>query len=97
MIQIPLVVYLGNQVRKQLKLTVDVKSVLKYILTGIVVFSTISIFTEKFLAYTDSIFEFLPNLLLFVGISVIGYIVISYMIDKRIKNLVNMIIQEVKK
>ncbi len=96
-IQIPLVVYLGNQVRKQLKLTVDVKSVLKYILTGIVVFSTIFIFVDRFLVYSDSIFEFLPNLLLFVGISVIGYIMISYMIDKRIKNVVNMIIQEVKK
>jgi len=95
-IQIPLVVYLGSQVKKQLKLTLDVKSLLKYVLTGTGVFGTIFIFTEKFLVYSDSIFEFLPNLLLFVGISILGYILISYMIDNRIKNLVNAIIQEIK-
>jgi O-antigen/teichoic acid export membrane protein len=95
-IQIPLVLYLGNQVKKQLKLTVDVKRLSKYVLTGIGVFGTIFVFTEKFLVYNDSIFEFLPHLLLFVGISVIGYIMISYIIDKRIRNLVNAIIQEIK-
>jgi O-antigen/teichoic acid export membrane protein len=95
-IQIPLVVYLGSQVKKQLRLTIDVKSLLKYVLTGTSVFGITFIFTEKFLVYSNSILEFLPNLLLFVGISILGYTLISYMIDNRIKNLVNAIIQEIK-
>jgi hypothetical protein len=95
-IQIPLLIYLGIQVRKELKLTADLKSLLKYILTGIVVFSTSFIVTEEFLTYNNSIFEFLPQLLLFAMIPIIFYIIITYMIDKRTKNLIHAIINEIK-
>jgi O-antigen/teichoic acid export membrane protein len=95
-IQIPLLIYLGIQVRKELKITVDLKSVLKYILTGIMVFSLSVIITEEFLIYTNSILEFLPQLLLFVTIPLTLYVIITYIIDKRIKNIIHEIIKEIK-
>jgi O-antigen/teichoic acid export membrane protein len=95
-IQIQLLIYLGIQVRKELKITVDLKSVLKYILTGIMVFSVSVIITEEFLIYNNSIFEFLPQLLLFVTIPLTLYVIITYIIDKRIKNIIHEIIKEIK-
>jgi len=95
-IQIPLLVYLGIQVRKELKLTVDLKSILKYILAGIVVFGLTFIITEEFLIYNNSILEFLPQVLLFVIIPITSYIIITYFIDKRIKNLIHLIITEIR-
>jgi len=95
-IQIPLLIYLGIQVRKELKISVDVKSVLKYILVGIIVFSVSVIITEEFLIYNNSILEFLPQLLLFIIIPITSYIIITYIIDKRIKNLIHAIIKEIK-
>jgi O-antigen/teichoic acid export membrane protein len=96
-IQIPLLIYLGIKVRKELKITVDLKSVLKYILTGIMVFSVSVIITEEFLIYNNSIFEFLPQLLLFVIIPITLYIIITYVIDRRTKNLIHAVIKEIKK
>ena len=96
-IQIPLLIYLGIKVRKELKITVDFKSVLKYILTGIMVFSVSVIITEEFLIYNNSIFEFLPQLLLFVIIPITLYIIITYVIDRRTKNLIHAVIKEIKK
>ncbi len=96
-IQIPLVVYFGIKVRRELRLSVDVKSLLKYILAGIGVFGISFIITEEFLIYNNSVFEFLPQLLLFMIIPIIFYIIVTYVIDKRIKNLIYVIINEIRK
>ena len=95
-IQIPLLLYLIIQVKKKLKLTVDQKSLSKYIVTGMGVFGLSFIITEEFLIYNNSIFEFFPHLLLFVIIPLILYIGITYIIDKRIKNLIHLIIKEIR-
>ena len=52
---------------------------------------------EENLEYKNSIFEFLPSLLLFAIISVIGYLIITYLIDKRTRSLIKGIINEVRK
>ena len=88
---------LKTKVRKELKITIDLKSVLKYILTGIMVFSVSVIITEEFLIYNNSIFEFLPQLLLFTIIPITLYIIITYVIDRRTKNLIHAVIKEIRK
>jgi len=52
--------------------------------------------TEQFLVYKISIFEFLPNVLLFVILAVGSYLLITFLIDTRTKNLFISIINEIK-
>ena len=51
---------------------------------------------EEFLVYTENIFIFIPNLVLFVGIGIGIYIAITYIIDFRTQNLVKGILAEIK-
>jgi hypothetical protein len=67
---------------------------MKYLGVSIMVFGLTYIISEKFLVYTESIFEFIPQLLLFVTIAIVGYLVITYLVDLRIRKLFSAIINE---
>ena len=67
---------------------------MKYLGVSIMVFGLTYIISEKFLVYTESIFEFIPQLLLFVTIAIVGYLVTTYLLDLRIRKLVSAIINE---
>jgi hypothetical protein len=53
--------------------------------------------SEEFLEYDIDVFQFVPNLLLFVGMGVGGYLLITYLIDFQTRNLFNSIIGEIIK
>jgi len=54
------------------------------------------ILMEKYLVYENKVFEFLPNLLVFISIGIGSYLGITYLIDKRTRILVKAIINEIK-
>ena len=93
---LPTTVYLYIQTRKNLHLELDIKSIAKYLITCIFVFSIVFYFSETYLVYDENLMEFLPGFLLYLPIGIISYLVITYFIDKRIKFLVHAIINEIK-
>lgn len=93
--EIPFFIFYIIMVRKSFTINLDVKSLVKYALTTLLIFSVVYFAMEEFLVYEESIFQFLPNLLLYVSLAGAGYIGITYVIDKRIKVLINAIVKEV--
>ena len=51
---------------------------------------------EEFLIYQESIFNFLPDVMLFMALSIGSYLVITYLVDSKTRKLFNAIIQEIK-
>ena len=83
--------------KKTFTLKIDKISVFKYLLVSIVVFGFSGIIIEEYLEYKISIFEFLPQLLIFGIVSMLGYLAITYLIDRRTKILVKAIWNEIMK
>lgn len=95
-IRTPFSIYKYKLLRKSIKLELEIKSILKYLITSIIMFVGIFFIHQEYLVYTKSIFVFLPDLLVYVGLWVAGYLIITYLIDSKTKNLVNNILQEIK-
>ena len=95
--RIPFTIYRYRVLRKSVKIKFEVKSIVKYIISSIIIFGIIFTLMDRFLVYNESIFVFLPNLLLFVVIGICGYLAITYLIDFRTRNLVHAILKELKK
>ena len=66
-----------------------------YLLSTIGIFGLVYILLEEYLVYKAEIVEFLPNILLFLGIGVSSYLILTYFIDDRIKRLFHAIIHEI--
>lgn len=94
-VEIPITLYMIYLTKITFTIKIDKISIMKYLLTSIVVFGMMSIFIEEFLEYKISIYEFLPYLLLYGIVSMSGYLGITYLIDKKTKILVNAILNEV--
>ena len=41
----------------------------------------------EYLEFNPNIFEFLPNLLLFIGSGIFGYLALAYLIDERTRKI----------
>ena len=95
--EIPITLYMTYLTKKSFKIKIDKISFFKYLLTSIAIFGLIGIFMEENLEYKNSIFEFLPSLLLYAIISILVYLGITYLIDKRTRSLIKGIINEVRK
>jgi len=95
-VEIPFTVYIYILVRKNFKLKFDKITILKYIISTIIVFIPMYYITKEFLVYKISIFEFLPQLIIFVGASIGLYLIVTYAIDNKTRVLVNLIINELK-
>ena len=95
-VSIPLTIYLSILIHHRFNVKLDVKSIGKYLLVCILVFTPLFVLTETYLQYNDEIVEFLPDLLLFVGIVVVGYLFLTYVIDSKTKVFFNAIIQEIR-
>ena len=93
---VPITVYLTILVHRKFKVKLDLKSTSKYLLACIVIFAPLFVLTESYLEYNTKIFEFLPDLLIFVGVGVMGYLFLTYVIDFKTKIFFNSIIQELR-
>jgi O-antigen/teichoic acid export membrane protein len=96
-VRIPFTIYRLILLQKIIKVEFEVKIIVKYLITSIVIFGAVFFIIDKFLVYDESIFEFLPNFLLFVIIGIGGYLISTYLIDFRTRNLVHAIFKEIKK
>ena len=94
--QIPITISYYIMIRKHLQITFELSMIFKYFAISLVVFGLIYYLTEQFLEYNSNVFVFVPNVLLFVIIGVLGYISITYLVDSRTKQLVSEIINELK-
>jgi hypothetical protein len=93
----PFTIYLYILIKKNFNVSIDVNSVSKYLITSVGVFGITYVLTEYFLVYEIEAFRFIPNLLLFVGLGIGGYISITYLIDWKTRNLFKAIVGELKK
>ena len=94
--QIPLVCILYYLVRKNITIKLEIPSIIKFLLTAIGVFGLTHVLTTQFLVYSPDLPSFLPNVLMFAAFGVGLYIIITYLIDNKIRNLVHAIIYEIK-
>ena len=92
---IPVSVYLWHQVRKLVTLSFPYTSVAKFsiasVALGIVFFAT----SDYIITYEQSIYDFLPGLLLQAAICVGVYLGITLLIDSKTRNLFKAIIREI--
>lgn len=96
-VQIPFTVYFYKMVKNQFSLSIDAITSIKYLFSSILVFTIVYLLVEKFLVYQESIFDFLPNLVLYIGLGVLMYALITFLIDIRTRKLVKSIITELGK
>lgn len=95
-IEIPLTIYIIKLVRGTFTLKIDWKSFSKYLGITALIFGIIFLLMEEFLEYKESIFEFLPSLLIFIIGGMLAYVGITYAIDKKIKRLIDSILIELR-
>ena len=93
---IPYYVYIFILTRKNFELRLEKLTITKYAVTTISVFIPLYFLTKQYLVYETSIFDFLPNLVLFVILGVISYIGITFVIDNKTRNLAYGIINEIR-
>ena len=94
--QIPLVCVLYYLVQKNIMIKLEISRIVKFSLTGIGVFGFTHVLITQFLVYSPDIASFIPNVLMFASFGVGLYIIITYLIDNKIRNLVQAIIKEIK-
>jgi hypothetical protein len=94
--QIPLTTYLYILTKRNLVFTVNYKIILKYLFAFTLSFSVSHIVTENFLVYNENIFQFIPQVLMFLVLAISLYCTLTFVIDKKTRNLVYAIINEIK-
>lgn len=96
-IQIPVSIFLYILVRRHIKPKITLFPIFKYLVSSVFVFGLTYWLMNEFLEYKISIFEFLPEFLIYVVIGIGGYLGLTYVIDQRTKKLFKSIINEVIK
>lgn len=92
--EIPLTLYFYTLVRKNLKVSLEFKIILKYLVISIVTFGIIHVLTQRFIVYKLDLVEFIPQLLIFVFAGISCYVILTYFLDSQTKNLIHSIIKE---
>jgi O-antigen/teichoic acid export membrane protein len=94
--QIPLAFYLYLTTKNTITLSINRKTILKYLVASLISFSLIFIISEQFLIY-DELISFIPKLLLFAVIGTSFYLFLTYILDSNTRFLFKSIISEVTK
>jgi len=94
--EIPLVIFWWNKIRQHAKFSFPTKEIIKYIFATIVFVLVYFITSDFIIIYKTSIYEFLPSLIIQVIICISVYISITYLIDKKTRNIVSKILSEIK-
>jgi len=95
--RIPLTVYLYTLVHKHLTTKIQLLPIIKYLLATVTIFGITYLIMDKFMEYKISIFDFLPQFVIYVAIAVGGYLALTYLIDNRTRFLYKAIIKEIFK
>ena len=79
-----------------MEIKLEISRIVKFVLTAVAVFGLTYFLTNQFLIYSPDIISFIPSVLLFASLGIGLYIIITYLIDNKIRNLVHAIIYEIK-
>ena len=94
--EIPFFIYFYILMKKNFEFKLEIKMLVKYVLASIITIGTSYFISLEFLEFNPNIFEFLPNLLLFIGSGIFGYLALTYLIDERTRKIFGAIIYELK-
>ena len=96
-VEIPLFVYILSLVRKSFTMNLDYSRIMKYLIISVILFGLVYVLMEEYLIYHESIFEFLPSVIVFVIAASLGYVGITYLIDSKTRLLVKSVVKEIIK
>ena len=94
--QFPTTVYFYTKVKKNFNIRLQLEIILKYTISSIVISSVTYVLAEKYLVYHENLFIFIPNLIPFMILSIVGYLVLTYLIDNNTRRLFGEIVNEIK-
>ena len=95
--QVPLSIYLLILTKKEFKINFETKSMIKYIISSGISFSILYLLLENFVNYTTtSVYDLIPQVIIFAAIGVGLYVIITYLIDKHAKELIKSSLAEIK-
>ena len=94
--QIPLFIYSFILLRRDITISINFNSIAKYLGTTVIIFGIIYFVMEELLVYNESVYVFIPNVLIYLAAGILSYIIITYFIDSNTKALINSIIKEIK-
>jgi len=92
--QLPLLIFLLLRVRKTFEMNFELMSILKYIIVGFCIFGFLSFLIDKFLVLSEELVEIIPDVILFALFGIGLYILITYLVDSKARNLLNGIVKE---
>lgn len=95
-VEIPFFILYIYLVNKDFKIKIDYISLVKYASSCLIVFFPVYFLMEKFLEYQISIFDFLPDLILYLSVATLGYFGTTYLIDYRTRKLFKSILGEIR-
>ncbi len=93
-VEIPLTIYIYRLVKGSMQFDIDVRSTARYLFAAALVFGTTYVMVSTFLEYNPAIFEFLPQMIGIGVASCLGYIGLTYAIDRRTRRLVKAAVRE---
>jgi len=96
-VEVPFLIYFTILVKRKFSLNLNFKMIFKYCISSFVSFGITYLLMEKYLVYDISVFNFLPNLMLFAIFGIIFYFGMTYLIDKKTRQLFNAVIKEIQK
>ena len=95
-IEFPFFIILLTLLKKEIKFYFEKKPIIRYSLASLAFIFVYYLTSESIIVYHESIFQFLPGLFFQLTICVLVYVGITYMIDKKTRNLVKKIFYELK-
>ena len=93
-VEIPFFIFYISLVNKNFKIKIDYISLVKYAIASLIAFIPVYFLMEEFLQYQTSIFEFLPDLILYLILATLGYLGVTYLIDSRTRKLFKSVLGE---
>ncbi len=96
-VEIPVTIYIYFKVHRKLSLKLEKSSILKFLIGSIIAFGLMFFAIERFLSYTDTLFVFIPNLLLFVTFGIMIYLMFTLVVDMKTRTFVRSILNEILK
>ena len=96
LVTIPLTIYLYMISKKNLDFVIDFKTISKYFISCILVFSLAYVLVENILVYSENLLEFIPDVLPLIGLVILAYYGLTFILDQKIRHLSYSIINELR-
>lgn len=96
-VTIPFLLYGIIKVRQEYQISFHFKSTSKYIVSSLISFIVVFFVLDNSLIYSESIFEFLPQVIPLIFLGGFIYFGLTYLIDKSTRELFSSIVNEIRK